>query len=864
MRGRADSPALSEKITRWQLIASMITLTDRQEFGSLAGSRLPDLPQKSHLHVAPGSASSPGLPDSAVSETLQPSLYPCVRGYPGRNAPMAGSRLLRSQPAIAGPRETTVARVDFTLRGLRSAVLTLSALLLTAVQLSAQTVCLPLPRLLTCMPMGGQVGTTVEIVITGENLDEGGQLVFSSPAIQAERILRADGTLDPLCYRLSISADCPPGLHEMRLLTRLGISSSRIFVVDRTSEVAQTAGNTSLTKAMPLTPDTICNSVVTARSIDYYTFQATAGDRLLIHCDARGIESKLQPVLTIANAAGADLRVERHGSPVDFQVPQDGEYRIRVHDLTYQGGAGYFYRLSLRSLAAETPLPAFPSITDVRGFSWPPADLPEQAAASETEPNAPDQPQQIALPCDIAGAFATAADVDTFEFTAEKGEIWWVEVASERLGRPTDPAVLVQQVTEENGTIRLTDLTEFSDIASPIKPSSNGYSYDGPPYNGGSADLIGKLEIPATGRYRLQLSDLFGGTRSDPRNIYRLVIRRAAPDFALCAWGLHMELRNGDRNAISKPLALRGGVTIALEVAVVRRDGFDGAIELQAGNLPEGVTASGINIPAGQNRGILLLTADQNAPRGMSLATITGVSEIDGKTVERHCFTASMSWPVRNAWQEIPSPRLLADLPISVCGSEFAPLSIRSADQSAYEVVQGESLTIPLVLTKRTEFSGSVLQARTFGNGFTGNPVFDISLAGETAAAVLNTKTLKTAPGEYRIAFYGSAVSRYRYNAAAVDSIQKQLHDAEQELQQLQAAAVPPPAEQQNPETEPATPNAEQANDDSAAQTQQLQQQIEQLRKQLEQAEKTAAATDTVDIMISEPVTIRVTAAETP
>ncbi len=360
------------------------------------------------------------------------------------------------------------------------------------------------------------------------------------------------------------------------------------------------------------------------------------------------------------------------------------------------------------------------------------------------------------------------------------------------------------------------------------------------------------------------MSDLFGGTRNDPRNIYRLVIRRAAPDFALCAWGLHMELRNGDRNAISKPLALRGGATIALEVAVVRRDGFNGAIQLQAANLPEGVTAAGIDIPAGQNRGILLITADQNAPRGMSLATITGVSEIDGKPVERRCFTASMSWPVRNAWEEIPSPRLLADLPISVCGSEFAPLSIRSADQSPYEVVQGESLTIPLVLTRRTEFSGTILKAKTFGNGFTGNPVFDISLAGETASAVLNTKTLNTAPGEYRIAFYGSAVSRYRYNEAAVDEIQQQLRDAEKELQQQQTPPAQQPPQQQNSESDTAPADSSPNSEESAAPTEQLQQKIEQLRKQLEQAQKTAAAADTVDIMISEPVTVRVTAAEAP
>jgi len=110
----------------------------------------------------------------------------------------------------------------------------------------------------------------------------------------------------------------------------------------------------------------------------------------------------------------------------------------------------------------------------------------------------------------------------------------------------------VQHVARTGDTEKLTDVAEFSDIPSPVKVSSNGYAYDGPPYNAGSADILGKLEIKEDGLHRLQLSDLFGGTRNDPKNVYRLVIRKAAPDFAVVAWALHMELRNGDRNGVSK------------------------------------------------------------------------------------------------------------------------------------------------------------------------------------------------------------------------------------------------------------------------------------------------------------------------
>src|SRR5690606_34235335 len=133
---------------------------------------------------------------------------------------------------------------------------------------------------------------------------------------------------------------------------------------------------------------------------------------------------------------------------------------------------------ALQKAAEGEVVARLPANRAVNMASWPPHGLAETAAATEQET---DGPQQITLPCDIAGSFFPAADVDTFEFTAKKGEVWWVEVASERLGRPTNPSVIVQQVTGEGDAEKLTDVAELVDIDSPVKVSSNGYSYDGPP-----------------------------------------------------------------------------------------------------------------------------------------------------------------------------------------------------------------------------------------------------------------------------------------------------------------------------------------------------------------------------------------------
>jgi hypothetical protein len=733
--------------------------------------------------------------------------------------------------------------------------------LLPASAALGQAVCLPAPRLLTTLPMGGQVGSTLEVTITGENIDDADLLSFSHPGLSAKPAVDEAG--QPIANRfvVSIAPDCPPGLHEARVMTRLGVSSSRIFNVGTLPEVTRQTPNTTLETAMPIEVGAVCNAVMTAQAVDHYSFQARQAQRIVVDCGAEGIDSRLKAVLIVADADGNDLQVERRGGAIDFTAPADGNYIVKVHDLTFNGGPHYFYRLVLQEAAEGELVPRLPSTRAVSSASWPPVGLPEHAPLQEAEPNNEHaQAQQITLPADISGSFYPAADVDTFEFTATKGEVWWVEVASERLGRPTDPAIVVQHISGEGESETRTDVVELTDIASPVKVSSNGYSYDGPPYNVGSTDILGKLEIAADGVHRLQLHDLFGGTRSDPANVYRLIIRKAQPDFALAAWGLHMNLRNGDRNALSKPIALRGGTTMALEVVAVRRDGFDGEIELFMDDLPEGVTARGLKIPAGQSRGIMLISADESAPRGLTSASFYGKAIIDGAEVTRPCALASMAWPVPDAWSAIPAPRLLQDVPVSVCGTEQATITV-AAEEEFFEAKVGEKLTIPLSHTRRCDFSGASMSLKTFGTGFEGTPAFDVPLDADASEAVLDLAALKTPPGEYSIAFYGSAVAKYRDNPEAVTVAQATLKRAQDE-----AAAL---AAQLQQLTETAESGTDQVQEDARRQLAEVTQKhkaaeaaVAAADKQVKAAEARAQPKDIVDIVVSRPMTIRVSPAE--
>ncbi len=724
----------------------------------------------------------------------------------------------------------------------------------TAGLVQAQSVCLPLPRLLTISPMGGQVGTSFDATISAENMEDPGPLIFEHPGIQASAKLDAQGKPIPNQYSVSIAADVPQGLYEARLIGRLGISSARIFSVGKLAEISQKPGNTTLVNAMPLSVPAVCNAVVTARAVDFYSFEAAQGKRYIIQCSARGIDSKLDPVVIVGDANGTDLVAQRTGDTLDFVAKVSGKHTIKIHELTFKGGPGYFYRLSIEELPLDAPMPVYPSTRSVSAFSWPPVGLTPQSPTSEQEDA---MEQTITLPTDIAGRFYPAADVDTYVFEAKQGETWWIEVASERLGRPTDPSLVVQmQKPDQSGW---SDVAELNDIASPMKPSSNGYAYDGPPFDGGSTDILGKLEIKETARYRILLSDLFGGTRKDPRNIYRLIVRQAQPDFSVVSWGLHMELRNGDRNALSKPLALRAGSTVALEVVAVRRDGFDGEIVLNVDGLPQGVTAQGLKISAGKMRGVLLLTATQDAPQGLSNATITASAKIGEQTVTHPMQMAQMVWPIPDAWSEIPSPRLVSGIPVSVTTSELAPITIAPAERKVYEAKLGEVLKIPMVHTLRSEFSGAVLQLKTMGSGFEGNPQFDVAIGAANSEATINLGAIKPPPGEYTIAFYGSAVAKYRYNPLAISLVEKELKTAQEQQQQAielvtqktQGVASAAAEQKASAETELADANKKKQEADAL---------VTATQEKLKRTNEQASPRDTAEIIITEPVSIRIQA----
>lgn len=136
------------------------------------------------------------------------------------------------------------------------------------------------------------------------------------------------------------------------------------------------------------------------------------------------------------------------------------------------------------------------------------------------------------------------------------------------------------------------------------------------------------------------------------------------------------------------------------------------------------------------------------------------------------------------------------------------------------------------------------MQMRAIGAGFERVPAFDLSLTADATQAVVDLAALKTPPGEYLIAFHGGAVAKHRHHPEAVAPAEAAKQKAMQEVAALEA------------DPKKATDEA------TAIRLKKAQDKLAEATTRLRQATEAAQKRDIVDIVVSEPIAIRVNAAK--
>ncbi|MFM9116183.1 MAG: PPC domain-containing protein, partial [Planctomycetota bacterium] len=215
---------------------------------------------------------------------------------------------------------------------------------------------LPSTSLTSLFPLGAKQGSQLEVTITGTDLDDAAQLLFSHPGIVATLKMGEANELQsaprPVAntFVVKIAADVPPGMYESRVVSRFGVSNPRMFAVGAVEELIEAAGNTQIDKAMELPLGAVVSARADANARDFYKINLQAGQRVLVECWAERIDSRMDATLVLINAAGKEVARSRdqigRDPLLDFTAPAAGPYVIAVYDFVYAGGAEHFYRLS--------------------------------------------------------------------------------------------------------------------------------------------------------------------------------------------------------------------------------------------------------------------------------------------------------------------------------------------------------------------------------------------------------------------------------------------------------------------------------------------------------------------------------------
>ena len=722
---------------------------------------------------------------------------------------------------------------------------------------------LPTTTITSIDPPGAAPGSTLDVTVAGPVIDEVDRLVFSHPGIRATvKRSKPDAFGSPERpvfgnFTVTIAKDVPPGRYEARAIGRHGHSNPRRFVIGRWKELRSDGGNRSRDKAMSIDVPVTVSGTAARNAVDYYRVELKQGQAITVECQAQAIDSAMVPNVAIWDADGNELaramQLERDVVLL-FRAPRPGTYLLSVHDEVYDGGANYFYRLSVHAqpyVVVTRPLatvPAQPAPWDVWGWNLPgakpgrleyhrqplehvtcSASTAGDAAASmarlpwplvpqgesltmATVPKAvvafpfgvqrvlglaegpiaveqadndrPASAQKISIPVDLSGSFYPESDDDWFEFAATEGESWWLEVVSHRIGSDADPFFLIQeQVKSSDGKSTWRDIVQVDD------PSDRSAGIRGS-YSASSDDPTLLWRVPRTATYRLLVRDQFGSARRDPRNGYRLIIRKPQPDVRVV--GVPEELKRANNNVVPAcPLNVTPGGSCGLRLLIERREGFEGDVVIRAAGLPSHVTARPITIGPSDQVAYLVFKAARDAPAFTGPISVQAVFSSGGKEIVRDVIAAAVVTPTTNRTTTLPRLRATDAFWLTVRTTPALPVAVDVAPATV-ETSLGGKVELPVKVTRHDGFKETVT---LIPHGFPstirpGNVAVKGTQADARFPFVVNNN--RTRPGTYVIALRGDTKAKRALNPKAIERAeadQKRLEELVKKLTGELAAA---------------------------------------------------------------------------
>ncbi len=209
-----------------------------------------------------------------------------------------------------------------------------------------------LPCVTSVFPLGAPAGATTTVELAGWNL-----------------------TTNQVAWSHS-----EPGLHSLSVPGGKQVSQPLPFHTGTLPECREQEPNDTPRHAQAIAPPVMVNGrIEKAGDEDVFQISGRAGEAIVAEVWARRLESPLDSVLTLTDAAGRQLafnddcedkgcglNTHHADSYVRLTLPKDGTYFIRVADRQGKGGAEYAYRLRVSAPRPDFELRVVPSAINAR------------------------------------------------------------------------------------------------------------------------------------------------------------------------------------------------------------------------------------------------------------------------------------------------------------------------------------------------------------------------------------------------------------------------------------------------------------------------------------------------------------------
>jgi hypothetical protein len=465
---------------------------------------------------------------------------------------------------------------------------------------------------------------------------------------------------------VTVAPDAKPGRREIRVITKRGVSNPLPFYVGQVAEVARkpmktcqlpVLGKEHLAQRkrpleeieMRVTVPCTMNGQIAPGEVNRYRFQANKGQHLVISTRARdlvpyvadGVPGWFQAVLRLSDSNGKELAYDDdfRSNPdplIYFEVPEDGDYVLAINEALFRGRESFVYRITIGELPFVTSIFPLggrvgqPVKIEMDGWNLEKATLSPPARdaqpgtyllaatngglvsnyvpfALDTLPECleqetndePSQAQKVTLPIIVNGRSDRPGDWDVFEVEGKAGATIVAEVTARRLGSPLDSFL---KVTGPDGKIIALNDDHFD--------AGSGMNTD-------HADSYLMVKLPADGKYYIHLGDT--RRQGGKEYAYRLRISPPQPDF---------ELR-----LIPSRICIPSKGSASVTVFAIRKDGYDGPINLSFKGLPQGLESPGATLGAKQETVGVAVKTNLTALEAPVNVTLVGMAKIGDREV---------------------------------------------------------------------------------------------------------------------------------------------------------------------------------------------------------------------------------------